>query len=84
MAWYGILGFGIFWVSFLIAIILFASYKKFYPVLYMISISLYIFSVGFLIDIFALPKIGILVTLVFSACLFMVLGYYFSKVFEKK
>lgn len=83
MVWYPILGWGTFWISFLVAIILFASYKKLYPVMYMVSISLYIFSTGFFIDVFELPKIGILMTLIFSACLFMVLGYYFSKVFEK-
>ena len=83
MAWYGILGWGIFWISFIVAVVLFASYKKLHPVMYMVSISLYIFSAGFLIDVFNLPKIGILMTLVFSACLFMVLGYYFSKVFGK-
>lgn len=83
MVWYIALGWGVFWISFLVAIILFASYKKLYPVLYMVSISLYIFSAGFLIDAFKLPKIGILITLIFSACLFMLIGYYFSKVFEK-
>ena len=80
MGWYVLFGGFIFWISLFLAIILFASYRKFYLVMYMISVSLYMFTVGFFIDVFDLPKIGVLLVWVFSACLFMLLGYYLSKV----
>lgn len=87
MAFYPALGWGIFWVSFVLAIILFAKYRRLYYVFYLISVALYIFTAGFLIDAFQLGRLGILTTLVFSAIVFMVLGYYLSKVLhfsEKK
>jgi hypothetical protein len=76
----GFLGWGIFWVSFIIAIILFAKYKKMYSVFYLISIALYIFTAGFAIDVFEFGEFGILATLVISAVVFMLLGFYLSKV----
>ncbi|MFH1586044.1 MAG: hypothetical protein ABIB79_04710 [archaeon] len=80
MVWYPILGWGVFWISFVVAIILFAIYKKFYPIMYLISIALYIFTAGFTIDVFELQRLGILSVLVFSAIVFMALGFYLSKV----
>ena len=82
--WYPFLGWGVFWVGLIIAIILFAMYKKIYPVFYMISMALYIFTAGFVIDVFNLKKLGILTILVLSAAVFMILGYYLSKVLPKK
>ncbi len=76
----GFLGWGIFWISFIVAIILFAKYKKMYIVFYLISIALYIFTAGFVIDVFELKEFGILSTLVISAVIFMSLGFYLSKV----
>tara|TARA_Y100000310_G_scaffold341480_1_gene440751 strand:- start:4945 stop:5211 length:267 start_codon:yes stop_codon:yes gene_type:complete len=80
MAFYEVLGWGVFWVSFILAIILFAKYKKLYPVFYLISIALYVFTAGFAIDVFEFERFGILITLVVSAILFMLLGYYLSLV----
>jgi hypothetical protein len=77
---YPILGWGVFWVAFVLAIVLFATYRRLYPVMYMVSVALYIFTTGFMIDVFDFEKGGILLTLVFSALLFMGLGYYLSKV----
>ena len=71
-------------VSFIIAIILFVKNKKLYPVFYLISISLYIFTAGFTIDVFELGKFGILSVLVVSAILFMIAGYYFSRMLSKE
>lgn len=78
--WYPFLGWGVFWISFILGIILFSVYKKIYPVFYMISVALYIFTAGFMVDVFDFGKLGILTTLVFSALVFMVLGYYLSKI----
>jgi len=77
---YQVIGMGVFWIGLIVAIILFATYKKIYPVFYMASIALYIFTASFMIDVFHLGKLAILSTLVFSAVVFMVLGYYLSQV----
>jgi|TARA_Y100000310_G_C20626560_1_gene786253 hypothetical protein len=82
MVWYPLLGWGVFWIGLIVAIILLSIHKKIYPVFYIISISLYIFTAGFVIDVFNLEELGILVVLVLSAILFMGLGYYLSKVFH--
>lgn len=80
MVFYEIIGWLVFWVSLILAIVLFVKYKKLYPVFYLISIALYIFTAGYLIDVFEIGKFGTLVILVVSAILFMILGYYLSKV----
>ena len=82
MTFYPILGWGTFWVSLIIGIILLIKSKKFYPVVYLISISLYIFTAGFAIDVFEFGRLGIMATLIISAILFMVIGYYFSRIFK--
>jgi hypothetical protein len=84
MVWYSVFGGFIFWVSLILAIILFATYRKFHLVMYMVSISLYVFTMGYLIGVFNLHKFGILLVLSFSAVLFMILGYYLSKVLSLK
>jgi len=80
--WYPFLGWGVFWISFVVAIILFSIYKKLYIIFYLVSVSLYIFTAGFMVDVFEFGKLGILTTLVASALIFMVLGFYLSKVLE--
>ncbi len=50
--------------------------------MYVISIALYVFTTGFMIDVFDIGKFGIVATLAFSAVGFMAIGYYFSKVFH--
>jgi len=82
--WYPLLGWGVFWISLIISIILFSIYKKLYPVIYLISIALYMFTIGFAIDVFNLQETGILIILVVSAILFMALGFYLSKVIHLK
>ena len=79
---YGILGGFLFFVSLIVAIVLFAVYKKVYPVFYLISVALYIFTAGFAIDVFNIERFGILAILLFSAILFMFIGYYLSQVFH--
>lgn len=80
MYWYPFLGWSVFWIGLIVSIVLFAVYKKLYPVMYLVSIALYIFTVGFIIDVYEFNELLILVTLVFSAVVFMLLGFYLSKV----
>ena len=77
---YPFLGWAVFWISVITSIVLFAKYKKMSSIFYLISVSLYIFTAGFAIDVFEFGKFGILTTLVLSALIFMLLGYYLSKV----
>ena len=83
MAWYPFLGYGIFWIGLVVSVILYAMKRKWYPIMYMISVSLYIFTVGFIIDVFELSKNGILLILAFSALVMIGLGMYLSKKFQK-
>src|SRR3990167_5446764 len=75
MLFYPILGWGVFWVGFILAIILFAKYKKLYPVFYMISVALYVFTAGFVIDVFNLGQIGILSIVVFLFAISLLVVY---------
>ena len=83
MAWYPFLGYGIFWIGLVVAIIIYAMKRKWNPIMYLISVCLYIFTVGFVIDAFDLSKNGILLTLAFSALVMISLGFYLSKKFKK-
>jgi len=83
MAWYPYLGYGIFWIGLVVAIILYAMKRKWNPIMYLISVCLYIFTVGFVIDAFDLSKNGILITLAFSALVMIGLGFYLSNKLKK-
>ncbi|MBS1266678.1 MAG: hypothetical protein MAG795_00646 [Candidatus Woesearchaeota archaeon] len=83
MSWYPILGHGIFWIGLIIAIILYIVKRKWHPILYLISVSLYIFTIGFVIDVFDLSKDWILLLLAFSAAVMIGLGVYLSKKSKK-
>lgn len=82
--WYSFLGYGVFWIALVVSIILYAMKRKWYPIMYLISISLYIFTVGFVIDVFDLSKNWILLILGFSSILMIGLGLYLSKKFERE
>jgi|SRR3989338_6794838 len=82
--WLGAFGWGIFFIGVLAAVILFAVKRKFYPVMYLISIATYIFTVGFIIDALDIGKNGVLILLALSAVLFIALGFYFSVKFSKE
>lgn len=81
--WYPFLGWADFIISLIIAIIIYAKSRKFYPIFYLIAISLYVFTAGFYIDVYDLTRGGILMVLVISAVLFMLAGWYFSKIFRR-
>jgi hypothetical protein len=84
MVWYPAIGWLVGVISFIVAIILFVIYKKLYNIFYLISISLYIFTRSFMIDVYDFEKLGILITLIISAIIFMLLGYYLSIIFSKE
>jgi len=77
------MGHGIFWIGLVVAIILYAMKRKWHPIMYLISVSLYIFTVGFVIDVFDLSKNGILLSLAFSAVVMIGVGFYLSKKLKK-
>ena len=79
MVWYPILGYGIIWIGLIVSIILYAMKRKWYPIMFLISVSLYVFTVGFMIDVFDMSKNGILMILAFSALAMIGLGLYLSK-----
>ena len=82
--WLGPFGWGIFFIGLVVAVILFAVKRKFYPIMYLVSISIYIFLVGFIIDAFKFGKNGVLVMLALSAILFIGLGMYFGHKFKNE
>lgn len=77
--WYPVVGYLVFWIALIVAIILYAIKRKWYPIGYLVSVSLYIFTVCFVIDVFDIGKNGILLILAFSALLMILLGFYISK-----
>jgi hypothetical protein len=84
MAWSNFVGSGIFWIGLIGAIVLYAIKSKWYPIAYLISVLMYVFTVCFVIDVFNLSKNWILLLLAFSAILMTFLGMYLSKKNLKK
>ncbi len=84
MTWYPYVGYGTFWVALVVAIILYAIKRKWYPILYLVSVSLYIFTISFVIDVFELSRNWILLLLAFSSAVMVAIGMYLSKRFRKK
>ena len=78
MFWYPFVGYSIFWLGLIASIIIYAIMRKWHPLMYFISICLYIFTVCFFIDIFDLSKNLILLVLAFPACLMIAVGKYLS------
>ncbi len=74
----------VFWIGLIAAIILYANFRKFNHLLYLVSICVYVFTVGYVIEAFNLGKNGILGLLALSSVLMMGLGYYFMKKFSGK
>lgn len=81
--WLAPFGWGIFFIGLVVAIILFAVRKKFYPVMYLVSVATYIFTIGFVIDAFDFSKSMVLITLAVSSLLFILAGIYLGSKFEK-
>lgn len=81
--WLAPFGWGIFFIGLVAAIILFAIKRKFYPVMHLVSVATYIFTIGFVIDAFDLTRDAILLLLALSAVIFILLGWYYSRKFAK-
>ncbi len=79
MGWSVVLGWFLFFLGLIFSIILFAKYKKFYHIFYLISIFLYSFTIAYLIDSFNFDEWGISLALFISAILFLFVGYYLSR-----
>lgn len=79
MTWYGPFGISIFWVALIAAIIIYATKRKWYPIAFLISASIYVFTVGYVIDIFDLSRELILLSLAVSAALMIGAGFYLTK-----
>ncbi len=79
MVWYPMVGYAVFWLGLLASIIIYLVKSKWYPILYLISVSSYIFTVCFVIDVFDFSKNAILLTLAFSALVMIGMGFYLSK-----
>ena len=83
MVWFNILGDVIFLIGLVVAILLFAMKKKWFMIMYLISICVYIFTIGFVIDVFDLSKDQILLILAFSSGVMITAGIYLSKEHKK-
>jgi hypothetical protein len=46
--------------------------------MYLVAISLYIFTIGFMIDVFEMGKNGIMLMLTISALIMILIGWYLS------
>ncbi len=77
--WAEAVGWIIFFLSLVGSIIIYAIKRKGYPIMYLISIALYIFTVCYVIEIFKLSKLGILLLLSFSAIYMCFIGWFLSR-----
>ena len=82
-SWLGPFGWGIFFIGLVVAIILFAVRRRFYPVMYLFSTATYIFTVGFIIDAFDFERNGIFSMLAVSTFVFIGVGWYIARKFEE-
>ena len=79
MVFFQIVGVVVFWISLIAAIILYANFRKFSYLMYLISVSLYIFTVSYIIDVFKLGSNAIILLLGLSAAIMIGLGFYLKK-----
>ena len=79
MVLFHILGDVIFLIGLVVAVLLFAAKKKWFMIMYLISICVYIFTIGFVVDVFDLSKDQILLILAFSSGIMIGAGVYLSK-----
>ncbi len=84
MTFYNIIG----WLLIVVAVIggsvIYGTKKKFYLVVYLISLFSYIYTLVFIIDVYELSKNWTLFLLALTAAIFMLIGFYISKKFKHK
>lgn len=83
LEWAPALGYFIFWIGLIASIILYATKRKWNLVMYLVSLCLYVFTFGFIIDAFDIGKNGVLLLLAFSALVMILIGFYISSKFNK-
>ena len=77
--WAPVVGYLIFWLGLIAAIILFVIKKRWYPVMHLISICLYVFTILYIMDVFNMNKNGVLGLLALSSIIMIGIGFYLSK-----
>ena len=78
--WSIAIGFLVYFIALIVAIIYYVSYRKFSIVLYVASISTLVFSIFYTIDVYDFNRHFILITLVISTIAFYILGQYFKNI----
>ncbi len=73
----------IFWLSLVVIIVIFVKNRKWYQVMYVLSITTYIFTLFYVIDAFHLSKNIILGLLLASAFVMIAIGSYIAKKHKK-
>jgi len=79
MTWSSAIGILILLAGIITSITLYAIKKKWYPVMFIISVGLLVFTSIFIIDVFDLSKNGILIVLASTTVVMLAIGYYSSK-----
>jgi uncharacterized membrane protein len=82
--WSIFVGILIFIVGIIIATYYYLQYKKIFLIVFTTSVSLYVFSIFYIWDVFELNKNIVLLLLIFSTILMFITGKYFSKIKLKK
>lgn len=76
--WSIAIGFFVYFIAIILAIIFYVLYRKFSLVVYTASISTLIFSIFYAIDVFDFSRNLIMLTLIISTVAFFALGKYFQ------
>lgn len=79
MAFYPAIGWALFVLGLILSIIIYAWKRKWTPIMYLISIALYAFTISFVIDVYSLGRNWILALLALSAGLMLLLGWYLGR-----
>ncbi len=84
MTFYPFVGFSVFWIGLIAAVIIYIVKRSWYPIAYLISAALYVFTVAFVIDVFDLGPNMIMGVLAISAALMIGAGYFILKKVSSK
>lgn len=78
-----VVGIIVFWSALIASIIIYVTKRKWYPIAYLVSASLYSFTVAFVIDKFHLGPNLIMGFLAFSALLMIGTGFFIARKISK-
>ncbi|MBI4438983.1 hypothetical protein HY640_03575 [Candidatus Woesearchaeota archaeon] len=79
MAWFQAVGVLVFFIALIASIIIYANLRKLYYLMYIISLSIYVFMVSYVIEAFQLGRDTVMLILAASAIIMLGLGYYLKK-----